>query len=128
MDKKVCSILKISESPLFDDGNNVSIKRHKHEIEEYSNILEEAIKKGIAFVIEGSEPTEEELIKIKAILEKKGTVKVFRKRKKIRGKYSIKPSTFHTIAVSKINQDEANIIKENACKYIDKLIGDDCDN
>lgn len=121
--KNEFSVIKISESPLFNNDNDINIKRYKHDIEEYSNILNQATKDKIAFIIEGCEPTEQELIKIKKILDEKGAVKVFRKRKKIIGeKYYIKPSIFHTISVSKIDDDETKEIKYTSCKYIEELI------
>jgi len=123
MDKEFC-ILNISDSPLFKGKeNDISIERYQHNIEEYKDILENSIKEGVAVIIEGSEPNDKELVNIKNVLEKMGMVKVFRKRKKIiNGKISIKPSVFHTVSVFKIEDKEAEEIKNKTYNYIKKLI------
>jgi hypothetical protein len=123
MDKEFC-ILKISDSPLFKGKeNDINIERYQHDIEKYKDILETAIQKGIAVIIEGSEPNDKELIEIKNVLEKMGIVKVFRKRKKIKEKnMSIKPSIFHTVSVCKIEEKEAEEIKNKTYDYIKNLI------
>lgn len=119
-----CSILNISDSPLFQKQNSpVNIERYQYNTDEYQDVLEDAINSGIAVVIDSTEPTEEDLIKIKNILDKMGNVKIFRKRKTTINKdISIKPSVFHTISVSKIDKEEAEKIKNETISYIDKLI------
>jgi hypothetical protein len=119
-----CSILNISDSPLFQkQASPINVERYQYSSDEYHNILEDAINSGMAVIIEGTEPTEEELIKIKNVLDKMGNVKIFRKRKTtIKKDISIKPSIFHTISISKIDKEEAEKIKYETISYIDKLI------
>lgn len=125
--KNEYSILNISDSPLFQEINNpINVERYQHNMDDYKNILEEAIQQGIAVIINGSEPTEKELLNIKNVLDKMGKVKVFRKRKKLLNKnISIKPSVFHTLSVSKINDKEAEEIKKKTINYINELIDND---
>ncbi|MCK9440305.1 MAG: hypothetical protein M0Q13_02675 [Methanothrix sp.] len=127
MNKYEYSILNISDSPLFQEINNsINIERYQHNIDDYKNMLEDAIKQGIAVIINGSEPTDKELIIIKKTLDKMGKVKIFRKRKKIFNKdIFIKPSVFHTLSVSKINEEEAEEIKKRTINYINSLINND---
>lgn len=121
-----CSILNISDSPLFQRQNSpVNIERYQYNTNEYQDVLNDAISSGMAVIIEGTEPTEEDLIKIKNILDKVGNVKIFRKRKTtIKKDIFIKPSIFHTISISKIDKEEAEKIKNETINYIDKLIND----
>lgn len=121
-----CSILNISDSPLFQRQNSpVNIERYQYNTNEYQDVLNDAISSGMAVIIEGTEPTEEDLIKIKNILDKVGNVKIFRKRKTtIKKDICIKPSIFHTISISKIDKEEAEKIKNETINYIDKLIND----
>jgi hypothetical protein len=125
MKDKKCSIFYISDSPLFNKDANIDIKRHTHDKDNYLLELDKATKEGIAFSIDGLNPNEEELKEIKKILDKNGTVKVFRNRKKIiDSKISVKPSVFNTISVS-VNKVLEVGIKEKACKYIENLIDSD---
>jgi len=126
MSDKKCSIFQISDSPLFNNDSNLNIKHYAHNKEEYLLELDKAKKDGIAFNIEGLNPTDNELKEIKKILDKKGTVKVFRNRKRtIDSKISIKPSIFNTISVTIGNERIEEDIKEKTCKYIENLIDND---
>ncbi len=110
---------KVSSVSAIDD---VEFKSYKHRSdEEYRKVLTSAFQEGIAIVIEGDEPSEDELIRIKAIYDKNGSVKIFRKKRlnKFRDSILIKPSRFKMINGG---IDSSVMIKDSVCGYISNLI------
>ena len=124
-------VFKLSQSPLFNRNNNSKINIHSeklHDDMEYARVLSDAKIKGFAVIIDGDEPTDEELIRIKEIYDKFGAVKIFRKRQSdlhdniFEKDVFIKPSDFKCISGTEIKNDEVNDLKQSVCHYIVELI------
>jgi len=128
-------IYKLSQSSLFNADNNGKININSQSFNddfEYNSVLSDAREKGLAFIIDGDEPTEPELLEIKKIYDKVGAVKIFRKRSKdtkyLSGRntfnkdVSIRPSNFKGIGGTEIERDEIKHLKKSVCHYIVELI------
>ena len=111
-------------SSTFEYDNDVEFRSFRYEDdEEYRKVLTSAAQKGIAIIIDGDEPTEDELLKIKEIYDKNGSVKVFRRKRRnaFRDEISIKPSRFTMIRGLDQN---SSLIKDSVCGHIAGLIRD----
>jgi hypothetical protein len=127
-------IFKLSESPLFKSGNNskININSVSYDDNGYDNALSDAERKGIAFTIDGEEPSDEELVNIKQIYDRFGAVKIFRRRKKdvkplsdknkFSKEVSIRPSNFNGIGGTELDREEIANLKQSVCHHIVELI------
>lgn len=107
-----------------DSEDKVKVRRFRFESDEaYKRVLRKASDEGVAYIIDGDEPTEQEFRDIKKIYDKHGKVKIFR-RKKIMAQepISIKPSYFVNIQGTAVTKEEVERLKKRMCGYIKGLI------